>query len=406
MNKSKSFKTILAILCLALWNAPEAHSITPATDYIKLSESVPLETVYGSKYTERTANTWLSAIKSAKHSLDIEVFYIISKPGTQMETVIDAIKDAAKRGVNVRIIVDSVFYEKMPEYPDMLGKLKNIEVRVIPFNKLKGGVMHAKFFMVDEKKTFVGSQNFDWRSLEHIHEIGVLVAQKRMAQTFLEVFNRDWQFAKDCAGKTCSYPLYKTMRFTPVSYTNPLRMKFNKENILLYPAFSPRNFTPFNMNVEIWQIINAIKTAKKSLSVQVMTYSDHTYDGKEWKRLEKLLLSAADRGVKIRLLFANWTLKKGIEKTFENFVKNKNIEIKISTIPKHSSGPIEFARVEHCKYLVADDNLSIISTSNWSYDYFYNSRNASIVFESKKVAEALLEVFDKAWNGPYVKVFK
>ncbi len=62
---------------------------------------------------------------------------------------------------------------------------------------IAGGVMHAKYFIVDSENLFVGSQNMDWRALIHIHELGVRVKNKYLANTFQEVFEFDWGH---CAG--------------------------------------------------------------------------------------------------------------------------------------------------------------------------------------------------------------
>ena len=44
---------------------------------------------------------------------------------------------------------------------------------MIDIGTVAGGVQHAKFFIVDGEEVFLGSQNFDWRALKHIHELGV-----------------------------------------------------------------------------------------------------------------------------------------------------------------------------------------------------------------------------------------
>jgi len=90
-----------------------------------------------------------------------------------------------------------------------------------------------------------------------------------------------------------------------------------------------------------------------------------------------------------------------------NFIKElsqiNNVQIKISSIPEFSGGFIPYARVEHCKYFISDNNISFISTSNWEYDYFYNSRNASIIIKNKTANSDIGEVFLRDWNGPYTE---
>ncbi len=77
------------------------------------------------------------------------------------------------------------------------------------------------------------------------------------------------------------------------------------------------------------------------------------------------------------------------------------IEAPETLIPEHSSGFIPFARVIHAKFLVVDDRISWLGTSNWSGDYFHRSRNVGVMVEGQRLAAQLETVFDGLWNGPY-----
>jgi len=69
--------------------------------------------------------------------------------------------------------------------------------------------------------------------------------------------------------------------------------------------------------------------------------------------------------------------------------------------PEWSGGYIPYARVEHCKYIVADDTKFWLGTSNCEKGYFYRSRNLGIVCTSPNLAGALSRIFLKSWNSPY-----
>jgi phosphatidylserine/phosphatidylglycerophosphate/cardiolipin synthase-like enzyme len=57
--------------------------------------------------------------------------------------------------------------------------------------------------------------------------------------------------------------------------------------------------------------------------------------------------------------------------------------------------------VDHSKYFICDNDISWISTTNWEKNYFYNSRNVSLVVKNKEVNIKLSDVFDISWDGPY-----
>jgi phospholipase D3/4 len=138
------------------------------------------------------------------------------------------------------------------------------------------------------------------------------------------------------------------------------------------------------------------------LFIQIYSFSVKSKGEKKiFASLSDEIKNAASRGVDVKIILPDWAMKKDAVKFIKDLSEVKNIQIKISSIPEYSGGFIPYSRVEHCKYFISDDNISFISTSNWEYDYFYNSRNASVVINNNKVNSDLYEVFMRDWNGPY-----
>ena len=73
--------------------------------------------------------------------------------------------------------------------PDAWKARANVEVHRLD---LAPGVLHAKYFVVDGRDAYLGSQNFDYRSLEHIFEIGVHTDSPAVATGLERVFESDW----------------------------------------------------------------------------------------------------------------------------------------------------------------------------------------------------------------------
>jgi phospholipase D3/4 len=105
------------------------------------------------------------------------------------------------------------------------------------------------------------------------------------------------------------------------------------------------------------------------------------------------------------LIFSDWNLGPKKDASIRKLARIENIEIKISSIPINSKGFIAFSRVEHLKYLTGDGDKSFISTSNWGYDYFYNTRGAALLIDGLSAAKILEDIFDRDWNSPYVFAF-
>ncbi|HNW44976.1 MAG TPA: phospholipase D-like domain-containing protein [Elusimicrobiales bacterium] len=368
---------------------------------LQIVESVPEETVYGSALTARPQAVWLEMINSAAKTLDLEQFYIADQAGEVLEPVLEAVKAAAGRGVKVRFIVDSVM---MKESGQALPPLRRagVDARVIDFKKKgAGGVQHSKFFVVDGREVFVGSQNFDWRSLKHIHEVGVRIKSERAAADFGRMFGDDWALADGGEAKK----LFSKKAKKAVTAGRPEEAVLaGSTNTVKYSlAFGPEGFIPKGFDTEIGELLKMIKAAKKTLRGQVMTYALSEHGSKRWADLDEAFRIAAARGVKVELVFADWGMGGKADRDIKALSKTDNISIKISSLPLHSSGLIPFARVEHCKYLVADGETGFVTTSNWGPGYFLTSRGAAVIIKGAAGAAILEDIFSKTWTGPYAQ---
>lgn len=364
----------------------------------ELVESVPVETTLEKSPLPRSSGVWLKMIGSAEKSIVIETFYFADEKDKPLEEIITALKNAAARGVSIRIIVDSSFYSNSKSV-DLLEEIQNITIKKIPVGNISGGVMHAKYFIVDGENLFIGSQNFDWRALMHIHEIGARVKNKELAGTFLKVFETDWKL---CDGNRES--LTERSKNSLVNSSNPVTINSDEYGkIILYPAFSPPEINIPGVSSEEDELFKILKNVKDSLLIQMYSYSPKAKNEKNfYDDLDNALREAASRNIKIKIIFSDWSIKEPATDFIKSLSQVKNIEIKFSSIPEYSGGFIPYARVEHCKYFTADNNISWISTSNWEWGYFHNSRNATLIIENEKVNSDLSSVFFRSWNSQYV----
>lgn len=376
------------------------HSLSAQTtrDEFELVESVPVETILDQSSLPRTSDVWLKMINDSKSSLDIEVFYFADEIGQPLEDIMNALKNAAERGVKIRIIIDSSFYSNNDKSVDKLEGRENIQIKKIPLGNIAGGVMHAKYFIVDSENLFLGSQNMDWRALKHIHEMGTRVKNKQLAQTFSEVFESDWKLCdgiNDILTNHTGHPF--------INSSDPVTIDAEKYgNIILYPAFSPPVINLPGLSSEEEELFKIIGNTMDSLHIQMYSYSPKAKNEKNYyDLLDSKLRDAASRNVKIKIIFSDWSIKEPATEFIKNLSLVKNIEIKFSSIPEYSGGFIPYSRVEHCKYFTADNNVSWISTSNWEWSYFYNCRNATLIIENEKINSELWDVFFRDWNGPY-----
>ena len=126
------------------------------------------------------------AIAAARETLDLTAAYFAPRPA-----FIDALCDAAERGVRVRVLVPGPNIDKPPvwvagrvAYDQLLG----CGVEIFEFQPT---MLHAKSMVVDGAWSSVGSVNFDNRSFQLHDEATLCVLSDAFASGLTDQFERD-----------------------------------------------------------------------------------------------------------------------------------------------------------------------------------------------------------------------
>lgn len=157
-------------------------------------------------------NPLLKFIQSAKRSILIENQYL------KDPTLNSALITAAKRGINVQIVLASVCSFGRPkenEAKRLTALFKSFDkagIRIKMFNKnisINGlpGYLHAKAILVDEHRAWMGSVNGSTQALTLNREFGIFFDDptdvKKLESAILGDFNHPnaetWQSSMDCA---------------------------------------------------------------------------------------------------------------------------------------------------------------------------------------------------------------
>lgn len=169
----------LTMLFLEMWNAfrptdSEFTQFMPHFEADKLPQSDGYILPYGDSPLDDeilAENVYLNIINHAKHYLYIFTPYLIVDNET-----ITALRLAAKRGVDVRIITPgipdkkTVFHLTRSHYNVLIES----GIKIFEYTP---GFMHAKSFVCDDEITVVGTINLDYRSLYLHFECGALFYQ-------------------------------------------------------------------------------------------------------------------------------------------------------------------------------------------------------------------------------------
>ena len=364
---------------------------------LALVETFPVETTLDDPDIPEAHRVWAELFAGATTRIDLEQFYVSPHPeGTgRLQPLVLALEEAARRGVTVRILSDAKFARTYPETLETLGTVEGIEVRLYDMKPVRGGVQHSKFFRVDDT-VYLGSQNFDWRSLEHIHELGVVVREPRAASDIGAIFEQDWAIAGGGAVPDAGEPA--------PDGDGPVPTPYRGGTIRLEAVGSPGDLLPAGVDWDLPHLLSAIADAEERVRVQLLSHAVVGYDKQAWPDLDQALRDAAARGVEVELMVSDWSKKGHKLEVMKDLARVDGITVKFVVIPEWSGGFVDFSRTIHSKYMTVDAEWSWLGTSNWSRDYFHASRNVGVVVEGPLFAEDLDRVFERIWHSDYAEV--
>ncbi len=383
--KPRSLFLMLAV-CLGLSAPRAAHAQTlvqrqaPST---QLVQSIPVETDLADPALPFARDVWMELIRGAKISVEAAEFYVTNRAGSALEPVLAELEKAGARGVKVRFLLSSKMLDQDPASVARLRSIPGAEVRSFDLTGLSKGILHAKYFIVDGQEAFLGSQNFDWRALEHIHELGVRTTDPRIVSRLSALFAIDWHFSQ--SGKLPDLPVQP-----------PLSVRPDVE-----PVASPPFLTPKDIRPAVDALVELLGQARQTVRAQMLTYSPVSGQDHYWPVLDNALRAAAVRGVKVRLMVSDWVLGGRALPHLRALTLIPNLEVRVVAIPEAREGHIPFARTIHSKYLVVDGTQLVLGTSNWEESYFLDSRNVELIFRDSPLAAQATGIFDRLWNSRY-----
>jgi phosphatidylserine/phosphatidylglycerophosphate/cardiolipin synthase-like enzyme len=339
---------------------------------------VPVETTLKHPELRDAADVWLAMIRGAHHAIDLAQFYASDHEPGRLAAIVAALEAAVQRGVHVRLLVEQSFVHVYPETLDRLARagveIRHLDLKAVPG---AGGILHAKYFVVDGREAFFGSQNFDWRALDHNYELGARVWDPSVVGGLAAIFAADWARAGGEPAPAATAP--------PPPPRGALTL-----------VASPGALLPAGAIWDLPRIAALLDTASSTITVEALSYRAGA-----WTELEAPLIRAAGRGVHVELLFADWSKRPKTIAGLQRLARTPGIAVRLTTIPPWSGGFIPFARVTHAKALVVDGVRAWLGTSNWEKDYFYNTRNVGVMIDDPAIAGELTRFFATLWDSAY-----
>jgi cardiolipin synthase len=131
------------------------------------------------------------AINEAKKSIHITSAYFVPDQQT-----VDALRDAAKRGVDVKLVLPGVSDHGLVFHAGQAFYEPLLEAGVKIY-QLQVAVLHAKTAVIDGAWSTIGSANIDRRSFIHNYELNVVVIDPAFGRDMESAFNEDLRDSKE-----------------------------------------------------------------------------------------------------------------------------------------------------------------------------------------------------------------
>jgi phosphatidylserine/phosphatidylglycerophosphate/cardiolipin synthase-like enzyme len=284
------------------------------------------------------ARPLLDLIGSARSSLRVKMF-LFDDPA-----LLEAVIDAQRRGVKVRVILNPARRGGEPENEATRRKLERADIEVLDANP-EFAVTHEKSAVVDDALALVQSLNWETKNLTETRDYAVATGHRHEVDEVAACFDADWQ----------------RRRFRPDPRAH-----------LIWCPLNGRD-----------RIAEFIDRARHTLFVQNERYQDPV--------IIERLVRAAGRGVKIHLMArAPHTLKK--EKLVEG-VSGMRILHDVG-VKVHKLMHLKL----HAKMLLADDERAIVGSINFSPGSFDSRRELAIEVDDRHVVKALRRIAARDWE--------
>jgi cardiolipin synthase A/B len=182
-------------LFLQTWEKQGCGTIPSENLFAKTDDDGPHQVaIVGSSPDNNLSHMYLlltASITYARESVWLTTAYFVPDPNT-----INALKAAAKRGVDVRLLLPGItdsalaFHAGRSHYEELLSSgVKIFEQRDV--------LLHAKTIVVDGVWSSIGSSNFDWRSFCHNDEVNAIFLGDNFGDQMRKVFEHDLSLAHE-----------------------------------------------------------------------------------------------------------------------------------------------------------------------------------------------------------------
>ncbi len=312
----------------------------------------------------------INKINVAKVNVFVE-FYIMALD-SETERFFEALKNAAERGVEVKVLFDTWGSQKFPRYKEMMQFMtengiswrKMLPLNINPFGERGYNRFdlrnHRKIVVVDNRYAFIGSLNAIERRYHRKDDIYYTELMVRLEGPSVNeaaaVFASDWRLETD---ENLKPDIMKPM-------------KSPRGNITAQVLPSGPNF-PYRNNLLVFNAL--FQSAKNSIII------NNPYLVPDESLLASLI-SATKRGVRVSILNSEAVDQRVVahaQRSYYSELLKAGVEIYLFNKPQ----------LVHDKYITIDGKVSVVGSSNLDIRSFELNQECVVIIEDDVTAKKL-----------------
>ncbi len=268
-------------------------------------------------------------INSAKQKVYLEVYIFTEK------RIIEALKNAKKRSVEVKVILEKNPYLAANINNKTYEKLKKSNIDVVWSNSKNFNLNHSKFFIID-KQAIISTWNISYSSFKFNRDFFVFIKDKNIVETLENIFLTDFSWEKK---------------------------DFYHPSLVISPNYS---------RAKIEKLLLSAKT-------EIKIYMQYLKD----ENINNILQKLKKSGINIQIIIN----KRNLEDEEISLLKKNQIEIKaLEDIKMHS------------KVIIVDKKYMFIWSENFSSYSLDKNREVWVLIKDKKLIEKALKTFNLDWK--------
>ena len=315
-------------------STPVPRTATPVPTKTSIPTATP--TPYLSLFVEPDdgIDPVLQGLNSARKSIRMAM-YLITEP-----KIIQALKDAVARGVDVRVMLEMNPYGGSSNNVDVGLDLKKAGV-TIRWDPRTINYLHEKAIVVDDEVAYIMTLNMTSSSFSANREYGIIDRNPDDIAEVVKVFEADW--SRESPGLT-----------------------------------SPRLiWSPFNARK---QTIALLDSAQKTLDIEEQEMLDD--------ELEEHIIQAVKRGVKVRYISsAHYPLSNDLNEIGREKLRQAGVAVRYVLDP-----------YIHAKMFVIDGKTAFVGSENFSTNSLDFNRELGLTLDEPALVARLSRTFEADWS--------